>query len=186
MKLKNQTRFFALSVGSLAAVATVAEALLQILYYFAKIHVISSVLKYWGILWVSLMFLYLLVSLITEHRRKELIPWALGLATSALSFLTTQLNNGLPQFLLFVSGGILSLGTLICAVFFLSQRKNGALSILLLMALIFYSWGYVLFCFRWDAPMDGFLPGDLILIPLSIAYLAMELRAQCHHTEAKT
>ena len=184
MKLANKAHAFALSIGILATAAALLEALLQILH-FVKIYAIVPVLKYWGILWVALMFLYLLVSLTTEHRHKELIPWALGLATSALAFLTTQLNNGIPQFLLFVIGGILSLGTLICAVFFLSQRKNGTLSILLLLALILYNWGYVLFCFRWDVPMDGFLPGDLILIPLSIAYLAMELRAQCRHTKTK-
>lgn len=172
-------RIFALAV-------LLIEVILQALNYTGT-YSVGALPKYWGIPVAAALFLYLLSLLIADisDSRRELFAWGLALFTAALAGLCPFLDNGIPQAILGIVGAILFTGTLILAITTLSQRADAVFFTGLLLLLILYTWGYVWGTFLWDTPTEGFLLGDLLLIPLSLVFFATDIRAHFLRAEAQ-
>lgn len=172
-------RLFALAV-------LVVEGVLQILNLTGTYNA-GFLLKYWGILVCTILFLYLLSLLLADisDSKRELFAWGLAVFTASLSGLCAFFDTGMPQVVLIFAGAFLFVGTLILGIVTLSERMDAAFYVSLLLLLILYAWGYVWGTFLWDMPTDGFPLGDLLLIPLSLALFVTDIRAHFLRSETQ-
>lgn len=163
--------------GTLSILCLLGEIILQALSY-TVLPSASYVARYWGIAIIAALLLELLVCLLADGsaNKQQFIVWGSGVLGAVLPFTLLLLNSGPSRVVLSAVCVLLAIGTAVWSALTVSNRRNGTFWIIQLMAVILYTWGTVLFTFLWDTPMNGFLPGDLVLIPLSVVFIVTELR----------
>lgn len=166
-----------LLIGLITLAAVLTEAVLQILYEAANVLSVKSVLRWWGIVLIAPVMIYLLFSLTSMQvpNKKQLLTWGLGVISVGLPFAALTVEVGVPSFVLFALCVLLAVGTIVFSVFTVSQKTNGTFWVIELAVTMVYTGGYVLFGFLWDTPTSGFPLGDMLLIPLSIAFVVTDL-----------
>lgn len=175
-----------LIIGLITLSAVLTEAILQILYEAANVLSVKPILKWGGIVLIALIMVYLLFSLTSMQvpSKKQLLTWGFGVISVGLPFAAPVVEVGIPSFVLFTLCVLLAVGTIVFSVFTVSQKTNGTFWVIELAVAMVYTGGYVLFGFLWDTPTSGFPLGDMLLIPLSIAFVATDLHACRLKTEA--
>lgn len=168
-----------MTMGIITIAAVLTELVLQILCYGVNAFSVRSGLRWWGIVPIALIMLYLLFSLTAMQTpdKKQLAAWGLGVAGAALPFAQSAVGTGTPYIVMSVLCVLLAIGAVVFSVFTVSRKTNGTFWIIELAATILYVNGLVLFGFMWDTPMFGFPLGDIALIPLTIAFIATDLHA---------
>lgn len=166
-----------MTMGVITIAAVLTELVLQILCYGFDAFSVRSGLRWWGIVPIALIMLYLLFSLTSMQtpNKKQLVAWGLGVISVGLPFVGLAVESGTPFIILSVLCVLLAIGTVVFSAVTVSQKTNGTFWIIELAVTMIYTGGYVLFGFLWDTPMFGFPLGDIALIPLTIAFIATDL-----------
>lgn len=175
-----------LIIGLITLSAVLTEVILQVLYGAANVFSVKSILKWWGIVLIALVMIYLLISLASMQvpNKRQLLTWGFGVVSVGLPFAALAVKVGIPFFVLFTLCVLLTVGTIVFSVFTVSQKTNGTFWVIELAVTMVYAGGYVLFGFLWDTPTSGFPLGDMLLIPLTVAFVATDLHACRLETKA--
>lgn len=116
-----------MTMGVITIAAVLTELVLQILCYGFDAFSVRSGLRWWGIVPIALIMLYLLFSLTAMQTpdKKQLAAWGLGVAGAALPFAQLAVGTGTPYIVMSVLCVLLAIGAVVFQSLLLARKRTG-------------------------------------------------------------